>query len=155
PPRKSRNDGNGLILDNGAGEDFLFMHRWMIKMVREDYMRQGLQPPSAWKRLPSAQSAQLAYSPVIDSGVVEFKTDIAASGNMVPPAGDWAKSQEFFSTVMRQWENQFTSVTTLASLSLGALGNLLEFTIHNAMHNRWMSPARDPDTGAVIIDPQS
>jgi len=156
PPRKSRSEGSGLILDNGAGEDFLFMHRWMIKMVRDDYARQGLPPPASWKRVPSPLSAQLAYSSVVNAaGLVEFKRDIAASGNMVPPAADWAKSQEYFNTVMRQWENQFTGAATLASLSLGALGNLLEFTIHNAMHNRWMSPARDPDTGAVILDPQS
>ena len=156
PPRKSKDAGSGLILDNGAGEDFLFMHRWMINMVREDYAGQGIAPPTPWKPIPSPRSAQLVYSPATNSaGVVEFKKNLAASGNMVPPTGDWAKSQEYFSTVMHQWENQFTSAATLASLSLGALGNLLEFTIHNAMHNRWMTPARDPDTGAVIIDPET
>ena len=156
PPRLSRAAGNGLILGNGAGEDFLFMHRWMINMVREDYVRQNLVPPAGWRPLPSPRSAQSVYSPKTNpAGVVEFNKDIAASGNMVPLAGDWAKAQEYFATVMRQWENQFTNPATLASLSLGALGNLLEFTIHNAMHNRWMSPARDPETGAVIIDPTS
>ena len=156
PPRRKRSEGSTLILDNGAGEDFLFMHRWMIKMVRDDYIRQGLTPPSPWKALPSPRVAQVVYSPVTNStGVVEFKKDLAASGNMVPLTGDWVKSQEYFNTVMRPWERNFTSIGTLASLSLGALGNLLEFTIHNAMHNRWFTPARDPDTGELIIDPVS
>lgn len=153
-PRKKRDEGNNLMLENGAGEDFLFMHRWMIKMVRDDYAKQGLTPPSPWKSIPSATIAQVVYSPTTSaSGIVEFRKDLAASGNMVPPMGDWAKTQEYFSTIMRQWENHFKSVATLSSLSLGALGNLLEFTIHNAMHNRWLAPARDPDTGELILDP--
>ena len=154
PPRMSRVNGNGLILDEGAGEDFLFMHRWMIKMVRDDYVKNGLTPPASWSKIPGPTFAQIVYSLVTNSaGVVEFKKDIAASGNMVPPAGDWVKAPEYFSTVMRQWETHYRNPAMLASLSLGALGNLLEFTIHNAMHNRWMTPARDPETGAVIIDP--
>ncbi len=156
PPRKKQGEGNNLILDNGAGEDFLFMHRWMIKMVRDDYAISALTPPAPWKPLPSARVAQIVYSPVTNSdGVIEFKKDIASSGNMPPQTGEWAKSQEYFSTVMQQWERQFTNAAMLASLSLGALGNLLEFTIHNAMHNRWATPARDPDTGALIVDPDT
>ncbi len=156
PPRKMRTDGNNLILDNGAGEDFLFMHRWMMKMVREDYVRQGLAPPASWKKLPPADIAQIVYSPAKNpSGAVIFTKDVAASGNMVPSTGDWVKTPDYFASVMRQWETTYTSPSVLASLSLGALGNLLEFTIHNAMHNRWMTPARDPDTGEIIIDPET
>lgn len=154
PPRKQRAAGNQLILDNGAGEDFLFMHRWMIRMVRDDYAAHGLPPPASWKSLPSPRVAQVVYSPVTNSaGVVEFKKDLTASGDMVPLTDAWVKTQDYFNTVMRQWESNFKSVGTLASLSLGALGNLLEFTIHNAMHNRWTTPARDPDTGELIVDP--
>ena len=31
-----------LILDNGAGEDFLFMHRKMITMIRQEYQTRGV-----------------------------------------------------------------------------------------------------------------
>ena len=31
-----------LILDNGAGEDFLFMHRKMISMIRDEYNAKGI-----------------------------------------------------------------------------------------------------------------
>lgn len=157
PPRKKRTEGNNLILDNGAGEDFLFMHRWMITMVHSGYEDQGLPPPPSWKRIPAADVAQLVYS--LDSsgpsGQTVFKRDAVASGNMVASTGEWVKTPDYFSTVMRQWEANYTSPSVLASLSLGALGNLLEFTIHNAMHNRWMTPARDPETGELIIDPET
>jgi hypothetical protein len=153
-PRKPRAQGSNLVLDNGAGEDFLFMHRWMIQMVRSDYARQNLTPPASWKTVPAARVAQIVYTATADeAGVIKFKKDLAASGNMVPQTGDWVKTQEYLSTVMQQWEAYFTSPTTLATLSLGALGNLLEFTIHNAMHNRWSTPARDPETGEIILDP--
>jgi hypothetical protein len=156
PPRFSRAKGNGLILDGGAGEDFLFMHRSMIKMLRDDYLTNNLPPLASWSSIPGPSTPQIVYSPLKNpAGVVEFKRDIPRSGNMVPPAADWAKAPEYFNTVMRQWESHYRNPSTLASLSLGALGNLLEFTIHNAMHNRWMTPARDPETGAVIIDPQT
>jgi hypothetical protein len=156
PPRKSTGERKALILDNGAGEDFLFMHRWMIKMVRDDYAMNGLPPPASWKSVPSPQSAQVAYTPATNpDGTIVFKKDPVASGNMIPPVEGWVKTQEYFNTVMRQWETNYSSPATLAALSLGALGNLLEFTIHNAMHNRWLSPARDPDTGELIFDPAS
>jgi hypothetical protein len=84
---------------------------------------------------------------------------------MVPPAtplllsqlGDssdrikFFKSPWFFSSVMAQLEKQFKNPRYLSALSLGALGNLLEFTIHNQMHMRWSSVSRDPRTGAPTI----
>lgn len=156
PPRKSAAERKGLILDNGAGEDFLFMHRWMIKMVRDDYAGNNLPAPAPWKSIPSPQSAQLVYAPATNAdGSIVFKKNLAASGNMVPQVEGWVKTQEYFNTIMRQWEVNYSSPATLAALSLGALGNLLEFTIHNAMHNRWLAPARDPETGEPIIDPVS
>ncbi|MGX7743980.1 hypothetical protein [Rhodopseudomonas parapalustris] len=155
PPFRPKAIG-GLDLENGAGEDFLFMHRWMIKMVSDDYANQGVAPPQSWKQIPKPSSAQASFVEAKDaSGLVTFKRDAASSGNMVPPADEWAKTQEFFNTIMRSWERQFSSKGTLASLSLGALGNLIEFTIHNNMHMRWATPARDPETGEITVDPET
>jgi hypothetical protein len=52
---------------------------------------------------------------------------------------------------MAQLERQYRSPSYLSALSLGALGNLLEFTIHNWMHMRWSSISRDPDTGLPAV----
>jgi hypothetical protein len=37
-------------------------------------------------------------------------------------------------------------------LTLGELGTLLEWTVHNDMHMRWASVPRDPRTGAIILN---
>ena len=44
----------------------------------------------------------------------------------------------------------FSNPTVLGTLSLGALGNLIEFTIHNWMHMRWAN-----DKGALLPDPKT
>jgi hypothetical protein len=44
----------------------------------------------------------------------------------------------------------FSNATVLGTLSLGALGNLIEFTIHNSMHNRWAN-----DNGASLPNPNT
>jgi len=49
PPRRKRTEGQRHPSSTmERGEDFLFMHRWMIKMVRNDYAMQG--PGSARRR---------------------------------------------------------------------------------------------------------
>lgn len=155
PPRRRRAEGGALVLDNGAGEDFLFMHRAMIGMVREDCRRQGVASPAAWKTLPKPETEQIVYAPLERGGVTEFRKDLALSGNMVPATEDWAKTPDYYTSVVRNWESHFTSPTTLGALSLGALGVMLEFTVHNAMHRRWCSLARDPETGAALRDPET
>jgi hypothetical protein len=156
-----------LNLENGAGEDFLFMHRRMIAMVRDIYQEAGVPAPTGWSTLPSADAAHFVYAETPDPvkpGQKIFTYDPTASGFMVPPATAeylsvfleddrpglaFLKTPQFFRTVMRPHERMFRSPRYLASLSLGALGNLLEFTIHNQMHMRWAAVPRDPVTGAI------
>lgn len=154
-----------LDLSEGAGEDFLFMHRRMIAMVRDIYRATGKPAPAGWTELPVPASPQFAYVAVDDSNDARLKTyryDSSASGFMVPPASDeylisnstgtYLKSPEYFSAVMRPLARLFTRPTYLATLSLGALGNLLEFTIHNQMHMRWTAAPRAPETGMVVSE---
>lgn len=60
------------------------------------------------------------------------------------------KTAEFFSNVMVPTAGLFTNPIYLSSLSLGALGSLIEFTIHGWMHNRWANAK-----GAVLPDPKT
>ena len=156
-----------LDLDNGAGEDFLFMHRRMIAMVRTLYEENGTPAPTGWTRLPPAETPQFAYAEQVDPaepGTRTFTFDPTGSGFAIPPATEeylsvfpeddranlaFLKSAQFFRTVMRPHERIFRSSRYLASLPLGALGNLLEFTIHNQMHMRWTTVPRHPNTGTV------
>ncbi|MEV4064163.1 hypothetical protein [Nonomuraea dietziae] len=151
----------GLDLANGAGEDFLFMHRRMIRMVNEIYERSGVPVIGGWAAIPGADAPQYVYLEKDDParpGEKIMRYDAARSGFMVPPADaellatfpeasrptmKLLKSPNYLSFAMRALERTYTSPLELSRLSLGALGNLLEFTIHNQMHMRWASIPRD------------
>lgn len=60
------------------------------------------------------------------------------------------KSPSFLTGVMRPLELRFRSPAFLSSLSLGALGTLIEWTIHGWMHVRWTHTTYDPATGESI-----
>jgi len=176
-------DQNGdLNLGNGAGEDFLFMHRKMITMVRDKYNSQGvpyieswksLPPPSVLRRFPPSEkivvvdTQQFFYSDQDDpqnAAKKIYRFNVLESGNMVPPAylipsGNkeqdlrsfrslkFLKSQDYFNNVMSRLERIFKNKAFLATISLGTLGNLIEFEIHNQMHMRWSSTPHDPNSG--------
>ncbi len=182
------NIGDQLDLSNGAGEDFLFMHRKMIVMVKDIYNSQGIATIESWKSLPRPYEdkrftadpnefplridiPQLFYTEVDDTsnpGRKTYQLDMSKSGNMVPPAIivpsnnkdedpnvreqdlrslrslQFIKSEEYFINVMSSLEALFKDKIFLSSISLGALGNLIEFRIHNQMHMRWSSIPINP-----------
>jgi hypothetical protein len=150
-----------LDLGNGAGEDFLFMHRKMIDMVRMEYASHGVPYIESWKTLPQPNVPQFSYSEKEDPanpGKKLYSFNAVGSGFMIPPAQPdsdssikFLKSAVYFFSVMTQLERLFKRQSYLSALSLGALGSLLEFTIHNQMHMRWSSISRDPKTGNPAI----
>ena len=160
------NPNRTLNLANGAGEDFLFMHRRMISMVREVYESAGTEPPTGWVNIPGLVSPHYAYKEVDDPsapGKKVYQYDGTQSGLMVPPATDdflsqfgesaptfhFIKSSRFFTVIMRNLDQWLRRPNILAQLTLAAYGNLLEMTIHNWMHMRWASVPRDPVSGVV------
>jgi hypothetical protein len=52
---------------------------------------------------------------------------------------------------MRPLSVLFQSPRFLSAMTLGQLGNLLEFTIHGWMHVRWTHTLYDPETGDAIV----
>ena len=77
-----------LDLTKGAGEDFLYMHRRMIRMVHDVYDQAGKPRPVSWSDLPSAGAAQFAYKETPDTANPAVKTyiyDASNSGVMIPP----------------------------------------------------------------------
>lgn len=153
-----------LNLENGAGEDFLYMHRRMIRMLGDVYTRQGKLPPVAWGTIPSGLAPQIAYRPETDpaTGQVEFVIDPENSGFMAPPAtldfmrltgqSDFLffnKTAQGFRSNLSQLAARLRSPAFAAALPLGAYGNLIESTVHNWMHMRWASTPRDPEAGTA------
>ena len=169
--------GRALDLTNGAGEDFLFMHRKMIAMIKDIYKSEGVPYIESWKTLPIPSAQQFFYSEQEDPqnpGKKIYGFNPVESGYMIPPAYfisngpeseqqdledlkflKFLKSASYFTSVMRYLERQFKDPRKLSSFSLGELGNLLEFVIHNQMHMRWSSVPIDPDTGKPPINPQT
>lgn len=135
---------------NGSGEDFLYMHRRMIQMVREKYSFRN------WRRLPAPEP--------ISSFAPEFPKDRVGNPNgfAVPEAWDipddpgttkWlgrVKSDSMFTSQFQRWEAEFTNSDYLNAVSLAELGARLEWTIHNWMHMRWSSAPKDPELGHIL-----
>jgi len=150
-----------LDFSNGAGEDFLYMHRRMIKMLHGVYSKAGAVPPQGWPE-PPFPSAQFAYREELDAstpGRTIFVYDEARSGEMVPPpTAAWLgqlPANPFFAfnkkprglSVMQLMASRLRNPLVMASMTLGAYGNYVEFTVHNWMHMRWASLSRNPETG--------
>jgi hypothetical protein len=156
PKRPPFLETRALNLENGAGEDFLYMHRKMLHMLREVYAGAGATSPAGWTDLPAADAAQMVYREATVPAAKRFVFDPDASGFMVPPpAGDdpidrMIKSPAFLNGSMRPLAGLFRSSRYLSALTLGQLGNLLEFTIHGWMHVRWTHTVYDAKTGEPI-----
>ena len=166
---------NGVLdLTNGAGEDFLFMHRRMIGMVNGVYDQADKPRPIGWTQLPSANSPQHAYKEASDPADPTVKTyvyDPNNSGAMVPPPTDsfleqvlnpvtgtinpffrFNKSPRGLTNLIRNLATSLRNPRVLSQLTLGAYGNLIEFTVHNWMHMRWATAQpRDPQTGNPLV----
>lgn len=162
-----------LDLSNGAGEDFLYMHRRMIRMVHEVYDEAGKPRPTGWAQPPPADAPQFAYKKEVDPCDPDLKTfvyDPDNSGVMVPPptaafleqvrnaSGDihpffrFNKTPQGLTHLMRNVASNLHNPRVLSQLTLGAYGSLIEFTVHNWMHMRWASALpRDPDSGKPIL----
>jgi hypothetical protein len=155
PAHKERSAGlRQNHLHNHSGEDFLFMHRRMLKAVKDIA---GNETPAAWKRLPDP-------TPLADFAPNRSKTAIGnIDGFAIPSA--WAVPDDLSMTAwlsslrspatyngrFRPWETQYTNPAWLASVTLGELGAWIEFTIHNWMHMRWSSVQRDPAQGGLPV----
>lgn len=152
-----RADGT-LDLTNGAGEDFLYMHRRMIRMVHDVYDAAGKPRLRGWVQLPPVNAPQFAYKEVpdpVDSALKSHVPDPENSGVMVPtptaafleqvrdPQGNinpffrFNKTARGFANLMRSLTASLRNPRVLSQLTLGAHGNLIEFTVHNWMHMRW------------------
>ncbi|MFS2071224.1 hypothetical protein ACEN9D_20930 [Pseudomonas sp. CT11-2] len=145
PPRPNQLPTRGTVADrepdNGAGEDFLFMHRQMIQKVRQLMANAGLPAITAWSTIPT---------PNRDSRNVD--------GFSVPPAWDTGngeasfkavatiKSDEYWHSRMTFIERRLKDPAYLSTLTLDQLGAKIEWLIHNLMHIRWSSQQKDPET---------
>ena len=148
PPRPALSESNPAtgdqtpLLNNNSGEDFLFMHREMIKLVNQilnDVSDPQYPKVEGWKIIPRPDDLDYPVPPTWAGADPIFET---------------TKSVEFFDNFLR-WENRFTNPNFLSQITLGGLGSRLEFSIHNMMHLRWSSqpiPQERPFVDATSAD---
>jgi hypothetical protein len=119
-----------LLLDTFSGEDFLFMHRQMIAQV--DARLEQIGDPTypkveGWPSIPEPRDTDYpvpaAWTEPDDPEFTEFIRAV--------------KSDEFYLDNFAIWEPFYRNEIILRRLSLGQLGGMLEFTVHNYMHMRW------------------
>lgn len=124
PPRLAVDGDGNPYRDNNSGEDFLYMHREMIKFVNG--ILSAVSDPdypkiTGWGQLPEPDDADFPVIPM--EGLEEIKSD------------------NYLNNTLKTWEQRYKSTEYLTSVSLGQLGADLEFTIHNGMHMRWATPS--------------
>lgn len=135
-----------LLLDNFAGEDFLFMHRQMIAMTDQSLAELEEPPITRWTGVPLPGDSEFPVPPPWDyKDPAQSDEDNARTSQFLAHV----KSDEYFERTMRVREAFFTDPANLRHLSLGALGNLAEMTIHNMVHMRW---SNDPGGYRPSVD---
>ncbi|QJI28500.1 PvdJ/PvdD/PvdP-like protein [Pseudomonas sp. ADAK18] len=148
-PRDRERDARGPRKDrNGSGIDFFFMHRHMLGTAR------SMQDLPSWPRFPLPQPElerdRLGFIRYFDNH----------DGFSVPPTwvsrGDdtftqWVsdiKSGETYCSNFQVWESQYRDPAYLSRMTLGQFGSQVELGLHDWLHMRWASVARDPSNGA-------
>jgi hypothetical protein len=132
-------------LDNGAGEDFLYMHRQMIIEVRNLLNDNSLPPIEPWESIPT---------PNRDSdnrnGFSVFPAWDRQLGEADTKGLGMIKSDEYWYSRMSFLERKFKDPSYLATLTLDQFGAKIEWLIHNLMHIRWSSLPNDPESGSKL-----
>lgn len=124
------------MLDNHSGEDFLFMHHLMISEVNTLLEQLGEKALDRWSAIPAPGSSEFPVPPAW-----EYKDPSATAKEQEQMTRRLltVKSDEYYYSTMAVWESFYTNPSNLRRLTLGALGNLVEMTIHNNLHMRWAS----------------
>lgn len=134
PPNPARNydeDGrSSAVLDNLSGEDFLYMHRQMIKRVNEiiTLNNDSYGNVTGWKKIPAPGDE---FWPVPDLYNVTNNSVSTESSNI-------RKTDDYFERI-QEAEKNFTDPEQLKNMSLAELGARIEVTIHGWLHLRFSS----------------
>lgn len=155
PPRPALDAKRRPIVDNDAGEDFLYMHRQMLVDVSNILARvkdPGYPRVRVWTALPAPGDTDF---PVPPAWFDPFGNDEVSRRTMFESLKR-LKSDIFYHKRLITWQKMFTDPAFLRGISLGRLGVLMENTIHASMHLRWSHapaasrPEPGPNEGNTI-----
>ena len=150
-PRNAERDARGRTKDhNGSGEDFFFMHRYMLTTAR------SFQDLPSWRHFPVPPPAAVQDW----VGFARFYDN--HGGCCVPPT--WqipedptysvgmglVKSPETFYSNFQVWESKYRDPQYLAKMTLAQFGSELELSLHDWLHMCWSSVPRNPANGEPV-----
>jgi hypothetical protein len=136
PPRPALDERGRPILDNGSGEDFLYMHRQMLIDVSRMLARiddLGYPRVLVWLRPPPPGDPVFPVPPAWFDPERGDEIDRRVFHETIQRL----KSDIFYEKRLLFWQKLFTDPAFLRDVTLGQLGALLENSIHASMHNRW------------------
>jgi hypothetical protein len=153
PPRPARDENEAPILNNVAGQDFLYMHRQLIQRVNT--ILTGLNDPDypqveGWLRLPGPDDPEYPVPPPwYDPGDLPVRNRYLVR----------IKSDVVFDKHFRYWERTFSDPGFLRGVGLGEFGAMLDFYLVDPVRRRWAAapgatrPAVGPgDADAIATD---
>lgn len=149
PPRPFQNPVRGSAAereaDNGAGEDFLYMHRKMLLELRKLLTDHNLPAIEGWTEIPrpSRSSDNFDGFAVPPSWQRPQEADTQGLARI--------KSDEFLFSRMAFLERKFKDPAYLKTLTLDQLGAKIEASIHGQMHMRWASLPIDPENPSTML----
>ncbi len=142
---------------NGAGEDFLSMHREMIKTTDTELINKGLPCVSSWEDVPEPTDRVWGFESLNILNIRQVTNDLGQ-----PIRSEFVQKQPQEDRVtqdIRRYKAQFRDVSWLNNFYVGQgnhegrtlsdVGFQVENTIHNYMHMQWANQKdyRRPENG--------
>ncbi len=150
-PRDKERDARGPRKDrNGSGIDFFFMHRHMLRTAR------SMQALPSWLGFPLPQPElerdRQGFARYFDNhdGCAVPPTWLAEGDDEYSQWVSDIKSAETWHGNFQAWESRYSDPRYLSRLTLGQFGSEVELGLHDWLHMRWASVARDPSNGAPV-----
>ena len=132
--------GTRWATTTGAGVDFIYMHRQMIRMLDEWLAELGMKVvPWNGDSIPAPVPA--SYPPTRHEKVPEAWTHPSARFSTRLKQ---LKSDAFYYDQMSWWDRSYKDYSHLKTLTLGELGARMEIDVHNSMHIRWSAQPINP-----------
>lgn len=120
-----------------SGEDFLKMHRQMIKMMQVSLTKQDQPCISGWKNVP--ESDDKIWPTPFAQGKKKLDPMLP-----IDPQQPWGMSpedqQNFNQKAANRWLQYLRQDSYLKKVSLNNLGRCIEYSVHAFLHNQYADP---------------
>lgn len=133
-PRFVRYPTGLVMVNNDAGESFLYMHRQMLAIVNNQLSNSGKPAIVPWETIPAPDDADY---PVPGRNTTEDKSD------------------HIYYQELLVREKNLLNPETLRKNNLAQIGAYLESSIHDVLHRRWAEVSPGLMINFPVLDPKN